>query len=375
MSLRMIRDVLKAHDISKHCALCGRSFARFPFDEEHIFPKWLQHRHGLWTRKLNIPNFIEKRYDSVKLVICRRCNNKTYGSLETCLAPIFSSSDPFTAAAQLNDYDLAMWLGKIFWLLIRKSHSVVDFRSRDLPEPDRIVPNDVLPGTLYLGMIQRAFATGKGMMSCYARDPPFPEFFYDAPYSLYRFRINPLDSRFEAFDFFDNPATLGVGFRTGTLGIICLFDGGLHQRFRSPLWKFLTGQALHPLQFAEVAARMFYDSTVLDEAAMQVTYYWNKSLNSVISQCHTPRNYDPYLPKKHNAALLATFIGRHTFTDPAQILRPNGGIVTRLHDENGDFLPFAVTKEVIQAARANPDRIVFGPLNKNWRTKKGGSEP
>src|SRR6185295_8815541 len=105
-------------------------------------------------------------------------------SLETCLAPVFSGPDPFTAAAQLDDYDLAVWLGKIFWLLIRKSHSVVDFRTRDLPEQDRILPNDMLPGTLYLGMIQRAFATGKGMVSCYAGDPPIPEFFYGEPYSL-----------------------------------------------------------------------------------------------------------------------------------------------------------------------------------------------
>jgi hypothetical protein len=370
----MIRDVLKARDVSKHCALCGRSFARFPFDEEHIFPKWLQHHHNLWTRKLNIPNFIGKRYDSVKLVICQRCNNKTYGSLETCLAPVFSGPDAFTAAAQLDDYDLAVWLGKIFWLLIRKSHSVVDFRTRDLPEQDRILPNDMLPGTLYLGMIQRAFATGKGMVSCYAGDPPIPEFFYGEPYSLYRFRIDPRDGRFEGFDFFDSPVTLGVGFRTSTLGIICLFDGGLHQRFRSPSWEFLTGQALHPVQFAEVAARMFYDSTVLDEDAMRVTYYWNKKLNAVISQCHTPRNYDPYLAEKHDAARLAAFIGHHTLNDPAQILQPDGRTVSCLRDENGGFLPFAVTDEDIQAARANPDRIVFGPMDANWRTKAGGSE-
>lgn len=82
-------------------------------------------------------------------------------------------------------------------------------------------------------MIQRAFATNKGMVSCYAGDPAFAEFFYAEPYSLYRFRIDPADSCFEAFDFFDNPAILGVGFRTGTLGVICLFDSGLHRRFRA----------------------------------------------------------------------------------------------------------------------------------------------
>jgi hypothetical protein len=370
----MISDVLKARDVSTHCALCGRSFPRFPSDEEHIFPKWLQHHHNLWTRRLNIPNFIGKRYDTVKLVICQRCNNKTYGALETLLSPVLTDADPFAAAAHIDDDDPALWLGKIFWLLIRKSHSVVDFRTRDLPEQDRIVPNDIMPGTLYLGMIQRAFATNKGMVSCYAGDPPFPEFFYAEPYSLYRFRIDPADRRFEPFDFFDNPVTLGVGLRTGTLGIICLFDGGLHRRFRSSMWDFLAGHALHPVQFAEVAARMFYDSTVLHDDAMRVTSYWNKKLNAVVSQTHTPRNFNPYLAERHDPARLAAFIGRHTFNDPEQILQPDGRTVSCLHDKNGDFLPFAVTDEEIQAARANPERIVFGPMDADWRTKPGGSE-
>lgn len=177
MSLRMINDVLKVRDVS---TLCGRSFIRFPSDEEHIFPKWLQHHHNLWTRRLTIPNFIGKRYDSVKLVICRRCNNKTFGSIETRLSRVLTDNDAFVASLHLSDDDLAIWLGKIFWLLIRKSHSVVDFRTRDLPQPDRVVPHEVVSGTLYLGMIQRAFATSKSMVSCYAGDlqspPPCIEF-------------------------------------------------------------------------------------------------------------------------------------------------------------------------------------------------------
>src|ERR1035437_3457121 len=170
MSLRMIRDVLKPKDVATHCPLCGRSFARFPSDEEHIFPQWLLHHHNLWNRQLNIPNFTGKRYKSVKINICKRCNNKTFGALETRIAPLFTDPDPFNAVGALSDNELAIWLGKIFWLLIRKSHSVHDFRTRDLPEPDRILPDDVLPGTLFLGMFERAFATGKALLSRFSND-------------------------------------------------------------------------------------------------------------------------------------------------------------------------------------------------------------
>ncbi len=368
----MLADVMKVRDIGTHCPLCGRAFARFPSNEEHIFPQWLQRHHDLWNRKLNIPNFIGKRYSSVKIDICMRCNGKTFGDLEARIAPLLTSADPFAAAAILGDEELAIWLGKIFWLLIRKSHSVVDYRTRDLPQSDRIVPVEMLPGTLFLGMIERAFATRKGFVSCYSTDPPIPEFFYDEPFSLYRFRIDTRDDRFERFDFMDNPMTLSMGFRNDNLGIVCLFDGGLHRRFRGPWYDFLCGQALHPVQFSEVAARMIYDQTVLHEDAQQVTYYWNPGLKAVVAQSHTPRGFNPYMAEHHDPARLASLIARVTSHDPAQILRPNGGVVSCLHDSEGKFLRFATTEAELAAARADPNQVVFGPAHSDWRVREHG---
>src|SRR3569623_1224864 len=370
MSLRMIADVLKARDISTHCPLCGRAFSRLSSDEEHIFPKWLLHKHDLWNRRLNIPNFIGKPYKSVKIQVCTRCNGKRFGAVETRLAPLFASSDSLASIRDVEDDVLAIWLGKIFWLLIRKSHSVVDFRTRDSSNPDRIIPADLLPGTLFLGMFERTFATGKGMVSCFSADPPIPELFYHAPYSLYRFKIDTRDNRFESFDFFDNPLTLGLGFRSGNLGVVCLFDGGLHKRFRQPWYKFLLREALHPQQFAETTARMIYDQTVLHESAYEVTYYWNQHLKAVIAQTHTPRHFNPYLEKNHDPTRLAGLIARLSAHNPAQILGPNGSIITCLHDVNGGFLRFAVTEAELAAARADPNQIIFGPTNIDWRVKE-----
>jgi hypothetical protein len=245
---------------------------------------------------------------------------------------------------------------------------VVDFRTRDLAEPGRILPDELLPGTLFLGMFERAFATRKGMASCYDTDPPVPEFFYNEPYSLYRFRVDTRDGRFEAFDFTDSPLVLSVAMRSNNLGVICLFDGGVHRRFRKHWFDFLLGEALHPVQFAEVTARMVYDQTVLHEDAQQVTYYWNKALNSLIARTHTPRNFDPYLQEKHEPARLASVIGRHTFNDPAQILRSDGTVVSCLHDSEKRFLRFAVTDAEVEAARADPNQIVLGPMDAKWRT-------
>jgi hypothetical protein len=72
-------------------------------------------------------------------------------------------------------------------------------------------------------------------------------------------------------DFTDNPVALGVAFRRGNFGAICIFDGGIHRRF--PHYDFLAGEALHPMQFGEVTASTLYDQTVLHESAGKLTYY------------------------------------------------------------------------------------------------------
>ncbi|RWP42423.1 MAG: hypothetical protein EOR04_11440 [Mesorhizobium sp.] len=370
MSLRMIKDVLKPTDIKTNCAACGRSFARFPSDEEHIFPKWLQHHHNLWTRKLNVPNYIGKHYKSVKIRLCKRCNGTTYHSLETMLAPLLTSTDPFTAVSDVSDDALATWLGKIMWLLVSLSRSAIDYRTRDLTQPDSILPANLVPGTLFLGMLQRAFATGKSVRSCFLHDPPAPTL-YGNPFSLYRFRIDTSDDRFEAFDFSDNPAALGVALRSGNLGVVCVFDGGLHREFIHSTYEFLANELLHPQQFSEVAARMFYDQTVLDDRAARVTYFWNEPLRAVIAQTHVPRFYNPYLEANHDNKRLAQFIGSQTSTNPSQILLTDG-VVTSLMGPDGKFGRFLATDAELEVARKDPTRIVMGPLDANWRITEDG---
>jgi hypothetical protein len=63
-------------------------------------------------------------------------------------------------------------------------------------------------------------------------------------------------------DFTDNSVALRVAFRSGNFGAICIFDGGIHRRFRSPHYDFLAGDALGGLRGAGGRARssfFFYD--------------------------------------------------------------------------------------------------------------------
>jgi hypothetical protein len=161
--------------------------------------------------------------------------------------------------------------------------------------------------------IQRATlplrAGHKAMYACYRDDRP-PVIILDAPHSLYVCPIDLRDDGFEAFDFLDNSFVAGAALRSGDVGMIYLFDGGAHRRFcGGDRFAYLDGQKLHPLQFSELVARIFYDQTVLDPAACQVTYLWNRDANAVIAQSSGRRDVNPYLQEAHNPARLARLLG------------------------------------------------------------------
>lgn len=339
MSVAMIEDVLRLRDIAKSCPLCGRYFSRVGKDLEHVFPRWLQKRHNLWTRKLTLPNFVGRKYKSIRVFICPRCNNQRFGELERMISGLTADGDAFDAMAEVDDHLVAAWLGKIFWLLCRKSHISVDPKAPHAQKPTHVLDGDIMRGVTYLGVIERAHAMSRGMYACFRGDPPNPEYFYSEPYSLYRFRIDTSHPKTEAFDFKDNPIVLGAAIRTGTFGVVCLYDGGLHRFFRShwlmPLW----GNALHPHQFNELVGRIFYDQLVLDDAAQQVQYFWNQPLKAVVAMNATRRSYNPYLQENHDPLACAEFVARYVGAKAADLLTEDGkDIRTALVDDAGKFL-------------------------------------
>ena len=92
--------------------------------------------------------------------------------------------------------------------------------------------------------------------------------------------------------------------------MIYLFDGGAHRRFcGGDRFAYLDGQKLHPLQFSELVARIFYDQTVLDPAACQVTYLWNRDANAVIARILGPPARQSLSPGGAQPGALGPLVG------------------------------------------------------------------
>jgi hypothetical protein len=315
MSVRMIKDVLRARDIEGHCPLCGRKKAKASHTDEHIFPLWLQHHHNLLNCRLTIPNLIGRKYKAVKIGICDRCNNKTFSRLEGRISRALTSSHPFVEANGLDRNEVAAWIGKIIWLLARKSHSDRDPRTRHKARPEGVLPSLLLSRLLYAGMLVRCLARSKKMLACHA-DQLTPLRVFGPPYSLYFHEIDLRDERFESFDFMDNPVAAGAAIRSGNVGMICLFDGGLHRSFLSARYAYLDGHPLHPMQFNELAARIFYDQTLLDPKSCRAIFYWNKSNNVVLAVTSGSPDIGPYRRDLHDPMLLASMLGYYQYAEP-----------------------------------------------------------
>jgi hypothetical protein len=136
---------------------------------------------------------------------------------------------------------------------------------------------------------------------------------------LYVHKIDLRDDRFESFDFMDDSLVAGGAIRSGDVGVICLFDAGLHRRFLGGRYAYLDGQPLHPAQFDELVARIFYDQTVLDPDACRVTYYWNNSLNAVVAQTLGSPDVDPYLQELHDPVRQARMLGFYASQEPRDL--------------------------------------------------------
>lgn len=64
------------------CLFCGDPLSEETRTEEHVFPLWLQNRHGLLDQELVLLNGTSVRYRQLKVPACQDCNNVHASQLE-----------------------------------------------------------------------------------------------------------------------------------------------------------------------------------------------------------------------------------------------------------------------------------------------------
>ena len=283
MSKRLANTITVIRPPDSHCPLCQLTYKqrRANKTEEHIFPLWLQKHHNLLTQKLTHPNGVRRKYKSLKIDSCSKCNNKRFGDLEDYLAPHFKSDNPFDALRDMDDSLLAIWLAKIVWLMGIKSGHTPDPKTRLDPVPDTIVPQKQLPYIGFLGAIVRAYALNKQIDARLRDEPLYPPMFRP-PYSFYRFKLDYQDQPLHRFNFHDGFGLLSAAMISDNIGMVCLFDMGLHRHWLWREYHEYFNRILHPIQFQELAARMVWDQSSLQHEAYHFRADWLSSENRLL---------------------------------------------------------------------------------------------
>lgn len=238
-----------------NCFLCGTRSK--PITQEHVFPKWLQNRYGLWNQTLNLLNETTIQYRNLQIPCCSTCNHEDLSRLENTISSAISSG--FEAVATLDKRQLYLWAGKLYFGVLRKEITLLQQRSD--PRSGNILPEESLRHFSELHLFLQGIR-GKH------------KFCGETPYSVLLCNLHDVGPP-RNYSFRDNLFHMIVGIRLGEVGIIvALEDAGLTERSFGRYVDAVAGRKLHPVQFEEMYAKVLYQVSLIEGG---VTYITSKS--------------------------------------------------------------------------------------------------
>jgi hypothetical protein len=116
---RFIDDIC----IGNCCFICGAAPDTRPFNDEHVFPKWLLKRYDLFARTIGLPNGRLVRYDRHTVPCCEECNTLMGRKIEQ---PMSAALDGGPDSVQNflvsgGGLKLFVWMGLIYLKLHLKN--------------------------------------------------------------------------------------------------------------------------------------------------------------------------------------------------------------------------------------------------------------
>ncbi|MBC7878287.1 MAG: hypothetical protein H7Y59_14045 [Anaerolineales bacterium] len=223
------------------CFLCGKLLQESTNSKEHVFPKWLLRRYNLWDKTITLLNGTSISYRYLTIPCCSKCNNEYLSRLESKIE--LAVNQGLSHITQVEKIHLYQWIGKIFFgLLFRELTLSID---RSKPELGAITTPEFLQEYRALHSFIQSIKT----------PIEFREFF---PGSLFIFEVDTIPE-IEEFDYSDNFTGMSFFIRMGNIGIIaCLKDDEQVLEMHSELYQAMKKIKLHPIQFDELCAIIFY---------------------------------------------------------------------------------------------------------------------
>ncbi len=308
------------------CFLCGGKLTRSNRSDEHVFPAWLQRRFGLWNQKMILMNGTSIPYRLLTIPCCKVCNSKHLSRVEKSVKSAVLSGAK--AVRTMDQTVLLVWLSKILYGLVYREH-LLYFDQRN-PLRGRLVRLNFL----------KRFKTFHLFMQAARLRLRFATVF---PASIFVFNTQVPKSKELQFDFYDSPFLLTIACRLGSVGIIAaLQDGGALRNLCQNYMARFQQRRLHPIQFAELTAKVVYEATLLN----RIPSYLTMESSGELIVCQLPLQGMTTKPIFDQGALhdFARALAVHTGYPLAALYRPPNQVVTFLEDASGNPIRMHVSK-------------------------------
>lgn len=224
-----------------NCFLTGQSLGSR--DEKiQVFPQWLIDRYNLAGRPFKMLDESMATYQDIKMPCSAHIKEKFIEPLESEIAKAFSTG--YDAVKELDDLKLFQWAGKLLYgIIFNEIQSGIRLQHRQGEEFN--ISQSIIHKFSNLHLMLQGINL-----------PLFFEGF--KPYSIFLFKA---DSDIEGFYYRDEINTLTFSLRINDFGlVICLQDNGANKLYHQEIEKEIGGKELHPIQFEEFCARVFYSA-------------------------------------------------------------------------------------------------------------------
>jgi hypothetical protein len=226
---------------NRTCFLSGQALSSQE-EKIQVFPAWLMSRHNLADQLFKMLDESISTYKDLK-VPCSAAINEQY--LEPLEAEVAAAMDQgFEGVKAIDPVKLFQWAGKLLY---------------------GIVFNEMQAGIKQQHAQGQEFNISQSLTHKFSnlhlmlQSMYLPVIFEDfTPFSLFLFRV---DNAPDEFVYKDEINTLTFSLRMKDFGlIICLQDNGANRNYHREILGKIEGQTLHPIQFEEFNARVFYSA-------------------------------------------------------------------------------------------------------------------
>lgn len=250
----------------ERCFLCGNSFKDVERTDEHIFPKWVQHKFDLWNKSLRLINGTTIQYRYLTIPCCKECNGIHLSKMEENFIALINKR--FLELTEDDEKVIFQWTAKILYGTLYKELSLLlDRKETNL---GNILKPDVVEGYQSLHLFLQSIRIST-------------VFYKPKPWSIFIFEYEN-----DTFHYMNDIQRLCFSIKLGDIGITIAFeDNNLIEKYLIKL-KELRKFKLNEIQFIEVSTNVFYAKSLAESIPTYLSDYFEptgtlnvRTLNSI----------------------------------------------------------------------------------------------